>query len=82
MRAALMGTHIVVGVSSTLLTLMAVFSGPLALVWKPDDAGGSSDVAKWALANAASVAAGLLTVTVVLTLWEASHAQLAALKAK
>lgn len=72
--------HVGLGCAATFLTILAVASGPLALVQKPDGGGGSTPIEQWALANAAACCTALMLVCVFLTLWEATRAQLAAMK--
>lgn len=76
LRAKLMSTHVAVGTISIFLTLMAVFSGPIALVWRPVEAGGNVEKDVWRLANASAITSALLLVAVFMTFWESSRVHL------
>ena len=55
---------------------MAVFSGPIALVWKPEEAGGSVKKEVWQLANASAITAALLLISIFMVFWESSRIRL------
>jgi hypothetical protein len=76
LRAKLMSTHIAIGTISIFLTLMSVFSGPIALVWKPEQAGGFVEKDVWQLANVAAITSALLLVAIFMTFWESSRIHL------
>jgi len=76
LRAKLMSTHVAVGTISIFLTLMAVFSGPIALVWRPVEAGGQVQKDVWQLANASAITSALLLISVFMTFWESSRIHL------
>ena len=76
LRAKLMNTHIAVGTISIFLTLMSVFSGPIALVWRPVEAGGKVEKDVWQLANVAAMTSALLLITIFMTFWESSRIHL------
>ena len=76
LRAKLMSTHVAVGTVSMFLTLMAVFSGPIALVWRPIEAGGSVETDVWQLANVSAMTSALLLVAIYMTFWESSRFRL------
>ena len=71
-----MSTHVAVGTISIFLTLMAVFSGPIALVWRPVEAGGQVQKDVWQLANASAITSALLLISVFMTFWESSRIHL------
>lgn len=76
LRAKLISAHVAIGTISIFLTLMAVFSGPIALVWRPKEAGGNVDKEVWQLANVSAVTSALLLVSIFMTFWESSRIRL------
>ena len=87
-RGALLQPHIVLGTVATVLTLLALASGPLALVQKPvgtapgfsnNSAEGKplgTDVSVWELGNAAALCGCGVLVFLVLTMSEAGRIRL------
>ena len=75
-KGSLMVPHVFVGITAFVLCMMAVASGPLVVVYKPttnssDPDAGGTPVLQWEIGNAASVAASLTMVAVLLSVLEA-----------
>ena len=85
-RACLLVPHVMAGIAASLLTILAVASGPLALVWKPQNStefpndAGFVSVGVWELANAASLASAGLLLFLVLTMVEAQRIKMGSKK--